>query len=508
MLLTHLLTDLKATALHGDATGVEITGIAFDSRRVKPGYLFVAVRGTQVDGHAFVGKAVERGAVAVVTDTHRTSSFLDASDEIDHVGRLGEDGRPTCIEIEVDNSARALAQLAATWHQHPSRDLTLIGITGTNGKTTVATLLHELFTGLGYRAGLLSTVEVRIGTEVRTATHTTPDAPAIHAALAEMRDEGVDYVFMEVSSHAVAQQRTYGLDFNGGVFTNLSHDHLDYHETFAAYLTAKKTFFDELPDTAFALVNLDDKRGTVMLQNTRARKLTYSLRRVADYRTRLIDNTASGLQMEVDGTEVFARLLGKFNAYNLLAAYAVARELEQDKDETLVVLSQLGGAAGRLEAVHDPAGRITALVDYAHTPDALENVLSTLRSVVPATGRLLCVVGAGGDRDRTKRPEMARIAARLADQLILTSDNPRSEDPETILSEMEAGLTEELAHKSLRITDRRSAIRTAVRLAGAGDILLVAGKGHETYQEIKGQRLPFDDRLELTNALNSASHAH
>jgi len=312
---------------------------------------------------------------------------------------------------------------------------------------------------------------------------------------------------MEVSSHAVDQQRTHGLTFAGGVFTNLTHDHLDYHETFAAYRDAKKGFFDQLPKTAFALVNADDRNGAFMLQNTKAGKLHYSLRKVTDYRAKVLSNSPQGLQLELDGTEVFTRLIGRFNAYNLLAAFAVARELEMDRDETLVALSSLGAAAGRLDHVADPTGGITAVVDYAHTPDALENVLTTLREVMPPTGRLLCVVGAGGDRDKTKRPAMARLAAALSDQVVLTSDNPRSEDPEVILNEMQAGLdTPELQARTLRITDRRSAIRTAVQLARTQDVILVAGKGHETYQEVKGEKLPFDDKLELANALNTRAH--
>jgi len=410
--------------------------------------------------------------------------------------------------IQVKNSARSLAQAATEYHKNPSQNLTLVGITGTNGKTTVATLLHDLYTSLGYKAGLLSTVEVRIGAEVHAATHTTPDALAINALLAEMRDAGCDFVFMEVSSHAVAQQRTYGLAFNGGVFTNLSHDHLDYHDTFAAYRDAKKGFFDQLPKAAFALVNADDKNGAFMLQNTKARKLEFSLRKLVNYRAKVLTNSAQGLQLELDGTEIFTRFIGRFNAYNLVAAFGVAMELGQERDEVLVALSSLTAAAGRLDYVTDPAGQVTAVVDYAHTPDALENVLTTLRDLLATEAHLLCVVGAGGDRDKTKRPVMARLAAKLADQAILTSDNPRTEDPEIILNDMEAGLdTPELQAKTLRITDRRSAIRTAVQFAKPQDIVLVAGKGHETYQEIKGERFPFDDKLELANALNARTYA-
>ncbi|TXF89730.1 UDP-N-acetylmuramoyl-L-alanyl-D-glutamate--2,6-diaminopimelate ligase [Neolewinella aurantiaca] len=410
--------------------------------------------------------------------------------------------------LQVKNSAKALAQTAAEFYHNPSQDLTLVGITGTNGKTTVATLLHDLYTNLGYKAGLLSTVEIRVGSEVQTATHTTPDALSVNALLAEMRDAGCDYVFMEVSSHAVSQHRTCGLAFNGGVFTNLSHDHLDYHETFAAYRDAKKGFFDQLPKTAFALVNADDKNGQFMLQNTKARKLAFSLRKLVDYRAKVLSNSAQGLQLELDGTEVFTRFIGRFNAYNLIAAFGVAMELGQERDEVLVAISSLTAAAGRLDYVTDPAGLVTAVVDYAHTPDALENVLTTLRDLLATDAQLLCVVGAGGDRDKTKRPLMAQLAAKIADRVILTSDNPRSEDPETIINDMEAGLTTSMQkEKTLRITDRRSAIRTAVQFARPQDIVLVAGKGHETYQEIKGERLPFNDKLELATALNTRNYA-
>ena len=492
MLLTDLLAELPAAALTGPAAGVRVGGIAFDSRAVRAGDVFVAVRGTRSDGHDYLEQAAARGAVALVVDAAYAGPVA------------GDNELP---RIAVAEPARALATLAAAFHGHPSRELTLVGVTGTNGKTTVVTLLHDLFTALGYRAGLLGTVEVRIGERTEAATHTTPDAVAINAALARMRDAGCDYVFMEVSSHAVVQRRTHGLHFAGGVFTNLSHDHLDYHGSFAAYLTAKKTFFDELPKTAFALANLDDKRGSVVLQNTAARRLGYSLRKVADYRARLLANSPQGLQLDLDGTEVHTRLLGRFNAYNLLAAYGVARELGQERDEALVALSRLGGAAGRLDHVTDPAGRITAVVDYAHTPDALENVLTTLRAVLDPGNQLICVVGAGGDRDRAKRPTMARLAARLADRAILTSDNPRSEAPAAILDEMEAGLGPEELTRVLRIEDRRRAIGTAVRLAAPGDLVLVAGKGHETYQEVNGVRTPFDDKQELLHALNTLTHA-
>lgn len=504
MQLTQLLDRIQPLAVSGEVDGRGVSCVVFDSRKVVPGCLFVAVKGTQVDGHQYIAKAIELGATTILGEDAGAMEAIKSSVSVPSPTPPHEGG---ATWVTVANSAAALAYLAAEFHGNPSRELTLVGITGTNGKTTVATLLHDLFTGLGYKTGLLSTVEVRIGQTVVPATHTTPDALAINANLAAMREAGCDYVFMEVSSHAVAQHRIEGLAFNGGVFTNLTHDHLDYHETFAAYRDAKKGFFDLLPKTAFALVNTDDKNGDFMLQNTVATKRRYSLRKVVDYRARILSNSAQGLQLELDGTEVFTRLIGKFNAYNLLAAFGVATELGMERDEVLLVLSNLTAATGRLDYVSDPTGSITAVVDYAHTPDALENVLDTLRGLLAPEARLLCVVGAGGDRDKTKRPLMARLAASLADQAILTSDNPRSEDPEAILNDMEAGLdTPALAAKTLRITDRRSAIRTAVQLARPQDIVLVAGKGHETYQEIKGERFAFDDKLELTNALNARSH--
>ena len=492
MNLDTLIAPLNVSALTGPTEGRAVRGVAFDSRRVAPGFLFVAVPGTQVDGHDFIERALHAGATAVIVERGRWSDQHSADTDV--------------TVIEVADSAAALAQVADTWYGSPSKDVKLVGVTGTNGKTTVTTLLHDLYTALGFRAGLLSTVEIRIGRERRDATHTTPDALAIHAALAEMRDARVDYVFMEVSSHAVHQKRTLGLDFDGAVFTNITHDHLDYHGTFAEYITAKKGLFDQLRPGSFALVNADDRRADVMVQNTRAAVHRFSLRSNVEFHGRLIANTPQGLQIDINGTEVFFSLLGRFNAYNILAAYGTAVLLGQYEQEILVSLSALRGAEGRLEPVTDPEGRITALVDYAHTPDALRNVLETLRAMLPEGHRLTCVVGAGGDRDRSKRPEMARIAAELADQVILTSDNPRSESPEDILSEMEAGLSPEAMRRVLRITDRRQAIRTAVRLGH--EVLLVAGKGHETYQEIKGQRLPFDDRKELAQALKESARVN
>jgi UDP-N-acetylmuramoyl-L-alanyl-D-glutamate--2,6-diaminopimelate ligase len=486
-----LIEGLGLDVLAGDPQAVQVTGIAFDSRRVEPGMLFVAVSGTQVDGHDYVEGAASAGAVAIIIQEDQLPKAQLA---------------PETVVLRSKNSARTLGELADRWYDSPSQDLQLVGVTGTNGKTTVTTLLYDLFTRLGYRAGLLSTVEIRIAGEVRPATHTTPDALSIHSTLAEMRDERVDYVFMEVSSHAVHQQRIAGLHFAGGVFTNLSHDHLDYHGTFANYLAAKKAFFDGFTAGTFALSNADDRRGEVMLQNCPARRYYYSLRSAVDFRARVISNAPEGLQLHLNGTDVFFQLVGRFNAYNLLAAYGTAVLLGQPEEEVLIQLSGLRGAPGRLELVPDPHGKRTFLVDYAHTPDALQNVLDTLKEMMTGDQRLLCLVGAGGDRDRSKRPVMAAIAARTADRVILTSDNPRSEDPEVILDEMEAGVPDHLADRVERITDRRRAIEHAV--AQGFEVTLVAGKGHETYQEIRGERNPFDDRLEIHHALNARSRVN
>lgn len=489
MILSKLINDLTLNEVSG-TTDLEIEQIAFDSRRVRPGSLFVAVPGTRVDGHDYIEAAVERGAVAILAQ--RPSSEWP-----------GIEG--TITWMQVPDSAEALGQLASAYYDHPSKHLRLVGVTGTNGKTTVVTLLHDLFTRLGFRVGLLSTVEIRIGERRVEATHTTPDALQIQANLADMRQAGCDYAFMEVSSHAADQRRIAGLHFAGGVFTNMSHDHLDYHGTFRAYIDAKKKFFDMLPATAFALINTDDRRGSYMVQNSLATVYRYSLRSMAEYRAKLLENTPQGMVLSLNGQEVYMRIIGEYNAYNLLAAYGVGTLLGQSEAEVLAVLSSLPGAPGRMEVIHDPDSGRTAIVDYAHTPDALEKVLQTLRDLqTTAGGRILTVVGAGGDRDRAKRPKMAAVAARLSDRLILTSDNPRSESPEVILDEMEAGLDDEGRRKTLRITDRRSAIRTAVGLAQRHDLLLIAGKGHETYQEIQGVKHPFDDREIAAQALRDA----
>ncbi len=481
--LFSLLTDVAVLAQHGPAD-VPITGLTLDSRAAAPGMAFCALRGTATDGHKFTETAVAQGAAAVI---------CEALPAVLH---------PATAYVLVADSAVALAHVAAAFHGHPSRQLQLIGITGTNGKTTCATLLHKLLRELGYHAGLLSTVQNQIDEEVIASTHTTPDAIRLNALLARMVAAGCTHACMEVSSHAVAQHRVTGLRFAGGVFTNLSHDHLDYHGTFDNYLKAKKGFFDALPKTAFALTNADDKRGPVMLQNTSARRATYSLRGTASFRARLVANEVHGLHLEIEGREILFRLIGVFNAYNLLAVYGAAVLLGEDATEVLTILSGLTTAPGRFEPVVSARQRITGIIDYAHTPDALENVLQTLHEIRQPTQQIITVVGCGGNRDAAKRPVMANLAARLSDQVILTSDNPRFEEPADILAQMRAGVTVPDAAKVQTVPDRRAAIRLAVQLAQPDDIVLVAGKGHETYQEIKGVKLPFDDRDELQKAFS------
>lgn len=483
--LAQLTAGLAIEANWG-ATTVAITQIDFDSRAVQPGSLFVAVVGTQTDGHQYIDQALAAGAVAIVAQRAPKNATEEAA----------------TAWLKVADSAEILGQLAAAFYDHPSRNLQLVGVTGTNGKTTVTTLLYQLFMGLGYKTGLLSTVENRIGEQVVSASHTTPDAVQLNRLLADMLATGCEYVFMEVSSHAVTQGRIAGLHFAGGVFTNMSRDHLDYHGSFKAYINAKKKFFDILPKSAFALINIDDKRGEVMVQNTAAKVARYSRLTLADYRVRILASTALGLQLVLDGQEVFARLIGEFNAYNLLTVYAVARLLEQTQDDTLPILSGLAGPAGRATYVRDPQGLITAVVDYAHTPDSVEKICETLAKLLSADQRLITVVGCGGDRDRGKRPLMTKAACRYSHEVIITSDNPRSENPEAILDDMERTVESECMRKVLRITQRRAAIQTACRLAKAGDIVLVAGKGHEDYQEIKGVKHPFDDTEVLTEILH------
>lgn len=463
-------------------TGVAVQHIAFDSRQVRPGTVFVAIRGAQGDGHGFIGMAVEKGAVAIVCED------------------LPKHLQPGIIYVRVADSRHALAIMAGNFHDHPDRELKLVGITGTNGKTSVATLLHELFLALGHTSGLISTVEVRMGDQVRPATHTTPDPLSLNALLAEMVEAGVEYCFMEVSSHAVVQQRIAGLHFAVGVFTNITHDHLDYHKTFDAYIEAKKGFFDALPAGAAALVNADDSRSAVMLQNTRASKHTFALRNVADHRARIIENQLTGLQLNIDGHDVYTKLVGEFNASNLLAVYSTAMLLGQPALEVLTALSSLGPPKGRFQVVRGN-GTVIGIVDYAHTPDALKNVLQTISAVCGDRDHVLTVVGCGGDRDRAKRPVMAAMAAAHSRTVVLTSDNPRSEDPATIIAEMRAGVLPADQPRVLVNADRREAIRQAVAMARPGDVVLVAGKGHENYQEANGKRHHFDDVEELAQTL-------
>jgi UDP-N-acetylmuramoyl-L-alanyl-D-glutamate--2,6-diaminopimelate ligase len=482
MNLKQLIGDLECLQVIG-GTDITIAEIQFDSRAVGSNSLFVAVKGTLTDGHLFIDKAIGLGASAIICE--------ELPKEIDE----------SVTYIQVSNSPFALALVAAEFYGHPSSKLKLVGITGTNGKTTVATLLQKLFTELGYHAGLLSTVQNLVGERVVASTHTTPDPLALNKLLSEMVDEGCDYCFMEVSSHAVTQHRIDGLNFAGGVFTNLSHDHLDFHKTFDEYIRAKKTFFDHLPKHSFALTNADDKNGMVMLQNTAAFKKTYALRTLADYKGKVLESHFNGMLMSIDGNELWVRLIGNFNAYNILATYGTALLLEQDRAKVLMILSRITGAAGRFETIISPDG-IIGIVDYAHTPDALENVLKTILDLRQGTTQVITVVGCGGDRDKTKRPEMAEVAVRMSDKVIFTSDNPRSEEPLAILKDMEAGVPADKKRKYFTISDRREAIRAACHLALSGDIVLVAGKGHETYQEVKGVRHAFDDKEVLIESFN------
>jgi UDP-N-acetylmuramoyl-L-alanyl-D-glutamate--2,6-diaminopimelate ligase len=467
--------------VHGD-TSQAIDNVAFDSRLVEPGCLFVAVRGTQTDGHNYISQAIEKGAIAIVCE-----EFPEAM--------------PQAVSfIKVKNSAIALGHIAANFYGNPSQSLKVIGVTGTNGKTTIATLLYQLFGGLGYQCGLLSTITNYIGSRKMPATHTTPDALQLNAVFETMINEGVTHCFMEVSSHAIAQQRVAGIEFSGGIFSNLSHDHLDYHKTFDEYRDTKKKFFDELPASAFALSNADDRNGRIMLQNTRAKKHYYGLKNMADFRCRILENRFDGLQLSIDGLDTWFRLVGPFNACNLLAVYATAVLLDEPKDKILTTLSGLSPVEGRFDHFISSGG-ITAIVDYAHTPDALENVLKTIAAVRTGNEQVITVVGAGGNRDTTKRPVMAQIACDNSNRVILTSDNPRFEEPEAIVEEMKKGVPVDKKKNTLAIVNREEAIRTACALAQTGDIILVAGKGHEKYQEIKGVKHPFDDKKILMDLL-------
>ncbi|MFI1770481.1 UDP-N-acetylmuramoyl-L-alanyl-D-glutamate--2,6-diaminopimelate ligase [Thalassobellus citreus] len=471
--LKDILYKVTLNAVIGN-TSVEINAVYFDSRSVQKGDVFVAVNGSVVDGHKYIDVAINNGAIAVVCE-------VVPENIVDGV-----------TYVEVDNSSKALAIMASNFYGIPSENLKLVGVTGTNGKTTVASLLFQLFKNAGFKVGLLSTVKIMVDNKTYKATHTTPDSLTINKYLKEMNDEGVEFCFMEVSSHGIHQNRTEGLRFEGGIFTNLSHDHLDYHKTFAEYRDVKKVFFDCLPSQAFALVNVDDKNGLVMLQNTKAKKYTYALKGYADYKAQILENQFGGLLLKVNDSEVWTRLIGNFNAYNVLAIYATAELLGFEKVEVLRLISDLENVSGRFQYIVSNE-KITAIVDYAHTPDALKNVLETINSIRTKNEELITVVGCGGDRDKTKRPKMAHIASALSTKVIFTSDNPRSEKPEVILSEMEQGVEPQNFKKTLTIEDRKQAIKAACQIAQPNDIILIAGKGHETYQEINGERFDFDD---------------
>lgn len=483
--LEHIIDGVDIIRVRGDREAM-VSQITADSRVVAGGALFVAVRGGSADGHAFIGKALSQGASVIVAETEET-----------------EDLPGQAVWVQVKDSRKALARIAANYHDDPTSGLKLVGVTGTNGKTSVAFLLHQVFETLGYASGLISTVEIRWPGHSELASMTTPDVVSLNAMLRRMADAGCTHVFMEVSSHAVHQGRIDGLRFAGGIFTNITHDHLDYHGTFANYITAKKGFFDGLPKGSFALVNADDRHGSVMLQNTGASRKTFALKHMADYKGRILENRLEGLLMRMNEKTVSCRLCGEFNAYNLLAAYGAAMELGESEDAVLAAISSCHAVAGRMDVVRDGQGR-TGIVDFAHTPDALEKVIRTIRGFQKGSGKLVVVCGCGGDRDRAKRPVMGDIAARLADMAILTSDNPRSESPEAILEEMLQGVSAEHSTKVQTITDRAQAIQVAVRMLRSGDVLLVAGKGHENYQEIGGTRFPFDDKTVLKEALEKS----
>ncbi|MFD1163639.1 UDP-N-acetylmuramoyl-L-alanyl-D-glutamate--2,6-diaminopimelate ligase [Hwangdonia seohaensis] len=473
IVLKDILYKVTINAVVG-STSVSINAIHFDSRNIKKADLFVAIKGHVVDGHKFIDVAIKNGAVAIVCET------------------LPEHLVDGVTYVEVDNSNRALAFMASNFYGAPSENLKLVGVTGTNGKTTVASLLYQLFKKAGFKVGLLSTVKIVVDNKTYKASHTTPDSLTINRYLKEMNEAGVEFCFMEVSSHGIHQNRIEGLYFEGGIFTNLSHDHLDYHNTFSEYRDVKKVFFDSLSSKAFALVNTDDKNGLVMLQNTKAKKYTYALKGYADYKAQILENQFGGLLLKVNDSEVWTRLIGNFNAYNVLAIYATAELLGLEKVEILRLISELESVSGRFQYIISDE-KITAIVDYAHTPDALKNVLETINSIRTKNEALITVVGCGGDRDKTKRPKMGHIASALSTKVIFTSDNPRSEKPEAILEDIEKGVEPQNFKKTVTITDRKQAIKTACQMAQPNDIILIAGKGHETYQEIKGERFDFDD---------------
>ncbi len=474
MKLQELLKNIKPTTIEGN-TNVEITGVNIDSRKIKDGHLFVAMKGTQVDGHKFIGKAIESGAKAILCED------------------MPQEKNDGVCYIQVASTEDAVGKVATLFFGDPSKHLKLVGVTGTNGKTTIATLLYNMFRKFGYKVGLLSTVCNYIDDREVPADHTTPDPIELNELLSEMVKAGCEYAFMECSSHAIHQKRIGGLKFAGGIFTNLTRDHLDYHKTFENYRNAKKAFFDGLPKTAFAITNADDRNGMVMVQNTKATIKTYSTRQMADFRARIIEMHFAGMYLDIDGHEVGVQFIGKFNVSNLLAVYAAARMLGMQPEDILVAMSTLHSVSGRLEPIQSPDG-FTAIVDYAHTPDALENVLNAIHEVLNGKGKVITVCGAGGNRDKGKRPLMAQEAVRQSDRVIITSDNPRFEDPQDIINDMIAGLNKEQMKKVITIVDRKEAIKTACMMAQKGDVILVAGKGHENYQEIKGVKHHFDDK--------------
>ncbi len=480
MELKNILKGIDAKIIGSVET--EVADIQFDSRKVKQGTFFVAQRGTKVDGHTFIPKAIEAGATAIMCEKEPVEPVAGVT------------------YVIVNDSSEALGMAADNYYEHPSKQLKLVGITGTNGKTTTVTLLHHMFRELGFHTGLVSTIVNKIDEKEISTSHTTPDALELNQLLRQMVDAGCRYAFMEVSSHAVVQHRISGLTFAGGIFSNITHDHLDFHKTMAAYIAAKQGFFNSLPKEAWALTNIDDRNGRIMVQNSRAKTYTYALQHTADFHCRVIEDSFDGMHMELDGQELWCRLVGRFNAYNLTAIYGAAVLCGIEKQNVLKILSNLEPAPGRFQYVQGKT--ITAIVDYAHTPDALQNVIGTIDEIRRPQQQLITVVGCGGDRDRSKRPEMAQIAVEGSDKVVLTSDNPRTEKPESILDEMEAGLTPQQLSHVVRITDRHQAIRTAVLMAREGDIILVAGKGHETYQEVNGVRSHFDDVEELRKILN------
>lgn len=473
MKLELLIKDIKPISILGDVT-TEITGINIDSRQIEAGHLFIAVRGTQTDGHNYIGKAIEQGAKAVICET------------------IPEDKPDHTTFIQVANSEEVIGKVATTFYGNPTEKMELIGVTGTNGKTTIATLLYNMFRKMGYKCGLCSTVCNYIDDEAIPTEHTTPDPITLNRLLGRMADEGCKYAFMEVSSHAVAQKRIGGLRFAGGIFTNLTRDHLDYHKTFENYRDAKKAFFDFLPKEAFALTNRDDKNGLFMTQNTKATVKTYSLQSMADFKAKVIEESFEGMLLEINGKEVSVPFIGRFNVSNLLAVYGAATMLGKTPEEILLVLSTLHPVNGRFETIRSQEG-VTAIIDYAHTPDALKNVLSTINEILCGRGQAITVCGAGGNRDKGKRPLMAQEAVNQSDRVIITSDNPRFEEPQDIINDMLAGLDQEQMKKVIAITDRKEAIRTACMMARPGDVILIAGKGHENYQDVKGVKHHFDD---------------